>query len=61
MDQLHEGISVMNVTAIKPADVNAGDRVDGYRLTGVRINRGRAWRKWNVPAAVLRLDRRSFK
>ena len=61
MDQLPDGVSISTVSKVNAADISAGDRVDGYRLTGVRINRGRAWRQWSLPIATLRLDRRVEK
>lgn len=39
------------------ADRLAGDKVDGFRFSGLKINRGRRWKTWHVPATVLRLER----
>jgi len=61
--ELSEGV---HVTLLGPTkgyakDIEAGDKADGFRLSGIRINRGRRWKRWDLPAAILRLERRGYK
>lgn len=59
----HEGVFVTLAegSKVNMRDITMGDKLDGFRVAGLKINRGRRWKQWHVPAAILRLERRSHK
>ena len=58
----NEGVSLTLVegSRVQAKDIELGDKLDGYRMM-FKINRGRRWKQWHLPAAVLRLERRGTK
>lgn len=53
-------VTLCEGSKVNSKDIETGDKLDGYRL-GFKINRGRRWKQWHLPAAVLRLERRGSK
>lgn len=57
----HVFVTLVDPLKVNMKDILLGDKMDGFRVAGLKINRGRRWKQWHVPAAVLRLERRSHK
>lgn len=53
-------VTLVNPDKPNMKDIAIGDKMDGYRFSGLKINGGRRWKKWHVPAALLCLERRDF-